>query len=50
MIPKMFSIDEMLQSSIDPKTWNELLPIEKLKILKLAGKIQNIIHNKDRIL
>lgn len=47
---KMIDIDTMIQSSIDPKIWNELPPIKKIKILKLAGEIEKIVHNKDNIL
>ena len=47
---KMIDIDTMIKSSIDPKIWNGLPIIKKIKILKLASEIENIVHNKDNIL
>ena len=39
----------MINSTIDGKTWDSLPPIKKIKILKLAGQIKDIVHNKDNI-
>ena len=50
MIQMMFSIDDMINSSIERKIWDNLPPIKKIKILKLASEIKDIVHNKDSIL
>tara|TARA_R100001480_G_scaffold145927_2_gene144309 strand:- start:1765 stop:1914 length:150 start_codon:yes stop_codon:yes gene_type:complete len=42
---KMIKIDDMINSSIDPKIWRELSAIKKLKILKLASEIEKIVHS-----
>lgn len=39
----------MINSTIDGKIWDNLPTIKKIKIIKLASEIKDIVHNKDSI-
>ena len=42
---KMIKIDDMINSSIDPKILKELPAIKKLEIFKLASQIEKMVHS-----
>jgi len=44
-MPEMIEIDDIVQSSIDPKIWDNLPAIKKLKILNHLYKIKEIVHS-----
>lgn len=47
---KMIHIDDMIQGSIERKTWDNLPPIKKIRIYKLANDIHKIVHSEDKFL
>tara|TARA_R100001460_G_scaffold11817_1_gene27372 strand:+ start:651 stop:821 length:171 start_codon:yes stop_codon:yes gene_type:complete len=41
---KMLSIDDSVQSIIDPVAWQRLPATQKLRVFKLLDKIWHIVH------